>query len=318
MIKNSLAPSTRAKYNSHFKAYASFCELVKLPVMPISQQTLILFATFLCPSHSHKDICAHIAAVKFTAEALGYDPEPSKHKRLYRVIRGIKRTQGKKFNRPPRIPITPALLTALGHTLWNSSVNFNDKVMLWAAMLTAFHAFLRVSEYTSKKVREYDPETTLCFHDITVNSNLSISIHIKASKTDPFRQGTTLHLFRNNSPLCPVQALLDYLASRPPARGPLFLWQDGRYLTRSTFATVLKKIKPPHITSMSSHSFRIGAATTAAAAGFPKWLIQSLGRWSSDCFRKYIRIPLQTLHAVSQKLCIQTSVPPTPFDPDNI
>jgi len=34
----------------------------------------------------------------------------------------------------------------------------------------------------------------------------------------------------------------------------------------------------------SSHSFEIGAASTAAAAGIPDWKIQALGRWSSDCY----------------------------------
>ena len=41
----------------------------------------------------------------------------------------------------------------------------------------------------------------------------------------------------------------------------------------------------------SSHSFRIGAASAAAAAGIPDWQIQALGRWSSDCYRGYIRLP---------------------------
>ena len=44
-----------------------------------------------------------------------------------------------------------------------------------------------------------------------------------------------------------------------------------------------------HVTAehYSSHSFRIGAATAAAAAGVPDWCIQGLGRWLSDC---YIRL----------------------------
>jgi hypothetical protein len=40
-----------------------------------------------------------------------------------------------------------------------------------------------------------------------------------------------------------------------------------------------------------SHSFRIGAATTAASMGFSEIQIQNMGRWNSSAFRKYIRIP---------------------------
>ena len=312
-----MAPSTRKKYEGHCESYLSFCKLVNLPPLPLSQNTLILFATYLCPNHSHKGISAHISAIKFLSDSKGYDLDFTPFTRLYRVIRGIKRTQGSRSRRPPRVPITPQILTQLGHNLWNSSIKFPDKVMLWAVMLTAFYGFLRVSEYTASHVRRFNPLTTLCMSDITTHIT-SISLHIKASKTDPFRQGTTIHISQNNSHLCPFQALTCYLSYRPPGSGPLFVWHDGRFLTRQHLATVLARIKPRHITSMSSHSFRIGAATTAAAAGFPRWLIQALGRWTSNCYREYIRIPPQTLQDVSTSLAKIYPNPQLPFDPDHV
>ena len=196
-------------------------------------------------------------------------------------------------------------------------MHFQDKAMLWAAMLTAFHGFLRVSEYTASHIRKYNPLTTLSFKDITLTPS-AILMHIKASKTDPFRQGTTIYLYRNNTPLCPVNALTYYVSSHKTKSGPLFAWHDGRYLTRPGFAASLKRIKPLEITSMSSHSFRIGAATTAAAAGLPRWLIQALGRWTSNCYRDYIRIPQTTLQSVSISLSQNYHQPLKPFDPDNI
>ena len=318
LIMNSLAPSTRTKYRANFMTYIAFCKTINFIPLPISQNTLTLFATYLCPTHSYKNINAHIAAVKYFSEVHGYDPDMTPYSRLYRILRGIKRTQGARFKRPPRIPITPPLLTQLGHNLWNSSTHFQDKTMLWAAMLTAFHGFLRVSEYTASHVGSYDPQVTLCYTDVSITSPTSIMLHIKASKTDPFRVGTNIHLHRNNSPLCPVRALLYYLNIHPVKSGPLFTWHDARYLTRSGLASVLNRIKPQHVLSMSSHSFRIGAATTAASAGYPRWLIQALGRWTSNCYRDYIRIPQNTLQNVSISLSTTNINSSPPFDPDHI
>ncbi|KAJ8303659.1 hypothetical protein KUTeg_018769 [Tegillarca granosa] len=44
------------------------------------------------------------------------------------------------------------------------------------------------------------------------------------------------------------------------------------------------------VSVFSSHSFRIGAATTLALKGLDPSIIQSLRRWSSDAFPKYIRL----------------------------
>ena len=54
--------------------------------------------------------------------------------------------------------------------------------------------------------------------------------------------------------------------------------------------------------NFSSHSFRIGAATVAARSGIPDHLIQTMGRWSSNAYQLYIRMPADSLAALSQKL----------------
>ncbi len=58
-------------------------------------------------------------------------------------------------------------------------------------------------------VHEYDPAVHLSFsrtcRSITL---LTPQVHVKASKTDPFRKGVVLvYLGRTNSDLCPVSAL---------------------------------------------------------------------------------------------------------------
>ena len=45
----------------------------------------------------------------------------------------------------------------------------------------------------------------------------------------------------------------------------------------------------------NTHTFRIGAATTAAAAGLPAWLVKILGCWCSDSYERYIHLPQATI-----------------------
>ena len=206
------------------------------------------------------------------------------------------------------------MLSSIKFQLFNSSKRYGDKLMLWAAMLTAFFGFLRVSEYTSTFVSSYDPNSTLCYEDV-VFKDAHIHINIKASKTDPFQAGSIIRLAPNSSPTCPVKALKLYMRAHHSKTGPLFSFQGGKYLTRKDISNVLHEFLPHNTKGISSHSFRIGAASAAASAGYPRWLIQSLGRWSSDCFRSYIRIPDSTIDSVSTSMVKQFDKV-TLYDPD--
>ena len=136
-----------------------------------------------------------------------------------------------------------------------------------------------------------------------------MSLFLRRSKTDPFRKGHHIQIAPVSSSLCPVSALAAYLPHRlaryPP--GPIFILSNGKYLTPSLCNQFLKEsIKQIGLdpTRFSTHSFRAGAATAAAAAGLPDWLIKSLlGRWSSDAYQVYITTPPALVAAVPAALC---------------
>jgi len=91
-----------------------------------------------------------------------------------------------------------------------------------------------------------------------------------------------------------------YVAVRGNSPGPLFMFPGGAPVSKSFFSVQLKNALTwaglPH-ESYKGHSFRIGAATTAAMRGMSDEDIQRMGRWKSQAFRKYIRIPILHLHS---------------------
>ena len=53
----------------------------------------------------------------------------------------------------------------------------------------------------------------------------------------------------------------------------------------------------------STHSFRIGAATTVKDVGISDAHIQMLGRWKSEAYKLYIRTPRSQLAKYSKLMC---------------
>ncbi len=179
-----------------------------------------------------------------------------------------------------RLPITPNILCSFAKHL---HTGYLDQCTLWAALLTAFFGFLRSSELLG-----------LQHSDIT-RSPSQYRISVRQSKTDPFRRVTMVTIMASgDSSLCAVSVLDHLLASTPNGQGPLFRFQTGAPLTKERLNRLIRLLASQcsiPAKRYSSHSFRIGAASAAAAAGIPDWKIQALGRWSSDCYHQYIRLP---------------------------
>ena len=141
-----------------------------------------------------------------------------------------------------------------------------------------------------------------------------LAIRIKASKTDPFRQGVTINLGRTNYRICPVAAVLSYLVKRGPTPGPLFTFNDGRYLTHDRFVRAVREALTAtgvDTVKYTGHSFRIGAATTAANCGIQDSLIRTMGRWESSAYTLHIRTPRERICTVAATLVQPGRLPET-------
>ena len=142
--------------------------------------------------------------------------------------------------------------------------------MLWAAATMCFFGFLRMGEVVTPSDSDFDASSHLMYTDVRLDNREApqyLQVRIKASKTDPFRKGVS---GRTGGNLCPVAAILNYMVQRGSTGGPFFTFAEGRALTRARFVTAVRTaltVAGFDCSLYAGHSFRFGAATTAARRG---------------------------------------------------
>ncbi len=141
----------------------------------------------------------------------------------------------------------------------------------------------------------------MSYSDVAVDSRSNpqcLLVWLRHSKTDPFGVGVTIALGCTGGTLCPVASVLAYLAIRRNSPGPLFGMSNGSPLTRSVLMTTVREALTSQgidTSLFTGHSFILGAATAAAAAGLNDSMIQQLGGWNSSAYLSYIRPPTQRM-----------------------
>ena len=310
-FESGLAPSTRKTYRSGILKFHQFCTLYSVSnPLPVSQSLLCSYVVYLAQlGLCYSTIKTYLSAVRYL-QITNDMPEPRADPmpKLKMVETGVRKSQAsQQLIKKPRLPITPTILRQI-KTLWLPRAYEFDTIMLWAACCLCFFGFFRMGELTVPSDSSYDSSVHLSFGDVAADDPSApsiLSIHLKASKTDRFRKGVDVFVGRTEQELCPVSAVLAYMAVRGAKPGPLFQFKDGRPLTRDRLiSNVRVALDSLGIVSehYSGHSFRIGAATTAAECGLQDSMIKALGRWESSAYQVYVRTPKDHLASISKTL----------------
>ena len=274
---------------------------------PASELTLLRFIGKMSQTCQASTLKVYLAAVWALHVSGGFSDPFLNLPQIPLVVKGLRRTKSMD-KRPEKLPISSFVLQTLKLQL---DLEKFDDIMFWAACCTAFFGFLRAEELTVPSSC-FISNVHLPASDISVDKtpvpNLAI-VRLARSKTDQFGNGCSVVLARSDSALCPVSALMTYLRIRGMAPGPLFVYSDGSPLSKSKLN---KKLQ--HVLSAAGwqgrftlHSFRVGAASTAASLGFPDHLIKALGRWSSEAYQVYIRLPQNWLVSATKSLASAVS-----------
>lgn len=206
-----------------------------------------------------------------------------------KVLEGLKRL---KSRADTRLPITPRILNKIVTVLPGICFNRYEEIMFKAAFTLAFWGLFRVGEITISGGNS--EKRVLSFNDVKLLETKLI-IHVRYSKANQFGKGVSIEVPKvEETPICPLSSMSEYLTIRSGNEGPLFKHFNGSALTRYQFSALLSKcLKCCGIGAeqYKSHSFRVGGCTALSMAGYSVDEIQTRGRWKSTAYKSYIRVP---------------------------
>ena len=134
-----------------------------------------------------------------------------------------------------RLSVTLDIMAKIRRTL-NDNPHDYDNIMLWAASCIKLPGFLRCSEFIVPSQSDVCPDLTL--QDLSIDSRLN-SIRIQVTNTNPFHRGHELCIGITGSSICPISAMLPYLAARGPHPGPLFIISINNYHIVGNFVGIM-------------------------------------------------------------------------------
>lgn len=258
-------------------------------VWPVPLNDIIFYVCHLYKKGcSFSTVNCYLSGISFVSKLNNFEDNTQRFI-VRKLVEGVKRSGS---NLDTRLPITRDILDKIVGVLPSVCSSVFECRLFTSAFILAFHGMFRVGELTVDS--KGNALHTVEIEDICV-MNQVLKINIRSSKTDQMGKGTVLEISRVVPDRgCPVANLQEYLKVRPSIKGPLFCHFNGKALTRYQFSAILKKslaVLGFIGANFKSHSFRIGRATMCAIEGIPDHEIKVLGRWKSDSYLKYIRIP---------------------------
>jgi integrase len=293
-VNASKRDNTRITYRKAWAAFETFCAAHGYQAQPASVPAVVHYLTSLADSgYKVSTIELHKSAISFAHGGKGSAINPALAPEVRILMQGIhnKLAQDKPEQAAPEQarPIMLAdlrrMIAATGDTIGGK----RDRAIL----LVGWFGAMRRSEIAGLDVRD------LIFRDDAV------ILTLRNTKTDKGSKGQTLTLPRlNDTAICPVTALREWLKASGIGSGPVFVRVDkwghaGRARINDKHVdSVVKRLAeraglsdtPSDYRRISGHSLRAGFATQAARDGIPDHAIMQVTRHASRVMLdRYIR-----------------------------
>ena len=280
-----LERSSQTAYNSHLNSYIAFCHIHQRPITS-TVDTLSFFIVYMSAHIKPDSVAVYLAGIcnKLETEF----PDVRRHRNDPIVKRALAGCIKRARQQPSRkSPLDPTHLLSAMQNLTSSSPH--DDLLFAALLVTSFHALMRLGELVWPNTIQLQSlrKVALCRSPCTTENDFSFILPThKALKAG---HGNEVLMRAFTPTINPLPLLLHYICSRDLHffyAPELWLTRDGAIPTRSWF---MRHFRQFFGSEFAGHSMRSGGATTLTLISKPPHVIQTLGRWASEEWQKYVR-----------------------------
>jgi hypothetical protein len=272
--------------------------------LPLNNKSILIFIDYLARKRGLKgtSISSYLSGLRQLHIIQNFDPPAFRTGLVKLVLRGISNQDGittRDKGMTGRLPMTTNVMLLLQKLISKLDYSETDKAMIWAASTLAFAGAFRINEILCKRESTFDPDFELLSENVNLrtsnNGSITIQVTLKCPKESKSNSPTTVDVYQNNGPLCPVLALQQWGGLKTGNKKlPVFRFQDGTPLTGAKLNRILDKTLGKYtdktIGKFTTHSFRIGLASELGRLGCTDEEIKEAGRWSSRAFKRYIKL----------------------------
>ena len=307
-LAESRATGTVKRYTAAFRRWKDFANLHKLQLWPTKPSDFCLYILHIAKTaRGISALDATYYGVKWVHDCVDLK-SPTDFSSVKNAFESAKRKLSRA--RKPVDPVPVEVLNKVGAEYCNS----DDLAVIRSVSMAilAFAGFFRADEV--RKIKAGD----ILMHDGFM------TVVLRQSKTDQFRQGDHVDIVKTDSVSCPMFWLSKYLRKAGidlsnESQSDMYIFRQisasksgkklvstNRPLSDSAVRESVLPLIRRHMQAKARiglHSFRSGGASAAAKAGAESRLLQRLGRWKVQASKdRYIQESLEHRLQVSSLL----------------
>ncbi|WAR01576.1 LOW QUALITY PROTEIN: DPOL-like protein, partial [Mya arenaria] len=282
LLEASLAPSTRAVYSKSWTKFKDFHAnfASHQPVLPLSVDLITSFVAHLFKQGlSPSTINSNLSVISYFHSHSGF-PDPCANTQVRRMTLGCRKLKQHVDTRLPLHTHITLLIQGVA-SLYQSSPYLQK--LYCAIILLAFFVFFLIGELLP--LSPHLSSAVVQRQHVTVSPTF-LRLHLHNYKTQKTDKPLTI-LIKSQSPLCPVKALQAYFLVRGTKMAHYSCLPFHHQFQLRSFGPFSMNF----LFTLTFPNFRIGACIQAALLGVPDNEIMRMGRWRSNAFRRYIRLP---------------------------